>query len=492
MTQILAQLQVEKVETENGYTIFKEAEVLIPKTYNYSLHIVDLNPIEMTILELREVISGLISNFTEFNDRTLLKELDILLNKLMTLKIGHHSIHKRGLINFLGTITKWISGTMDDEDRQIINQHLDLVDTNNGNIALTINKQIQINNNLNDTVYKLKNTILDDRQIIKNFVMNRENQTLTKLIIFDIKLKIQEIDRIINDLQDNIIFSNLNIIHPSLLSYKEIIDYDIDANKLKSLRVGFSKTNTDKLIFLIKIPYKMRKINKKLIIPLANEKDCKVINDKITETFEINNQYYEYNNNKALYQLNELKHCTLRRDCETIKNCNMEIIKINDNSILIQLANNLSLTSSYDERKFILNGNYFITFYNCSINLDNKIFSNNINEIKNNYIIQNLEYKPSNSTLTFKEIILETNKNINEIKLLKYHKILEYSGISIIVIIITVILIMLMTYKYCKRKNIKVKVINRIQENPNSNEGRVTCTEKPCHVNKNAHDAILF
>lgn len=498
-----AQLSVEKIETDNGYTIIKEYEKLIPKTYNYSLHIIDLEPIEMTILELKNSIHEIISNLTEISCRQLLEELDFLLTKLLTLKTGHHSIHKRGLINFLGTISKWISGTMDDEDRQIINEHLETIDSNTGNIVSNINQQIKINNNLNDTIYKLYHAIEDDRRTIQNLITIKDNQTLTKLILLDLRMKIHEIDRLINDLQDNIIFTNLNIIHPSLLNHKEIIEYKIDINKLKNLRVGFTKTDTNKLIFLIKIPYKMTRINKKSIIPLSNEKDCKIINSEIIETLEINNHYYKFDNNKDIYQLSELKHCILNKNCEIVKNCNNEIYHINDNMIIVQLANNITLKSNIDERKFVLKGNYFIKFYNCTINIDNKLFSNSIKEEKNNFVIPNLDYKPINNTFTFKEIILETNKNIDEINLLKNDKVIQYSG-GIIIIIVILIIIILLCYIFYKQKQFKIKqkefrikqtefkFVNRTQESSESNEGRVTPLDIESNTNKNAHKTILY
>lgn len=474
LTPIHAQLQVQKIETNNGYTILRETEILIPQTYNYSLHIVDLEPIESVILELKRVVTDIIIKSTEHNIKTsMIKELNNILDKLMTLKEGHHSIHKRGLVNFLGTISKWITGTMDDEDRQLINQQLESINSNNENIIHNLNEQIKINNNFNESINKLHNSILEDRKIIKEFIEKKQDQTSIKLLIFDIKLKIQEIDRLINDLQDNIIFSNLNVIHPSLLSHEEIIEYEIDVNKLKNLKVGFSKTNTNKLIFLIKIPYKMININKKLIIPLSNINDCKAINNEIVRTFEINNIYYEYDINKAFNQLNNLKHCVISKNCKNIENCKTEIYNVNDNNILIQLANNVILTSNCDERKFVLNGNYFINFYNCSINIDNKTFYNNIKEIEDSYIIPNLEYKSINNTLTFDEIILETNKNIDEIKLLKVHKIVTYSSITVIVIIVIITVSIILIIKFLKRDKVNININKEIQENSKVNEGRV-------------------
>ena len=155
----------------------------------------------------------------------------------------------------------------------------------------------------------------------------------------------------------------------------------------------------------------MTPINKKLIMPLKNIDTCKMINYPITSSLEYKNHYYEYDENKAIHQLNNLRHCTIDKNCEIIRNCNTEFFHIDDSSILVQLAKNIVLSSNCDERKFKLNGNYFITFLNCTINLDNKTYFNNIKEIHNKYIVPNLDYKFENDTLSFNEVVLGTRRN---------------------------------------------------------------------------------
>ncbi len=464
---ITAQLQVEKIESNTGYTIIQDKTSYIPNTYNYSLHIIDTVYLDKSIREL--IITS--SQIPNENDRDILNnELSNLITKMSTLKFGHNTItrKRRGLINAIGTFNKWLTGTMDDEYRNLINQHLDNIENKNLELINDLNDQIRINNNFNTSINILLDTIKNDRLIIQESMKNKINETYLKFITVDIRLKIQTLNRIINDLQDNIILSNLNIIHPSLLSYNEINEYKINADKLKLLRIGFTKTTSNKLIFLIKIPYEMVEINEKIILPLATENNCNILNYPTTRIFEYKNTYFEYSKDKSLNQLNNLKHCIISKSCYNTKNCNTEIINIDDSSILIQLAYNISLTSSFDERKFVLNGNYFIKFYNGSINLNNQTFYNNIKEITNKYTIPNLDYKSENNTLSFKEINIETLKNINEIEIIKYHRIITYSSIGMIIIIILIISIAILII-FCK-----FKFINKIQENFNLKGGEVT------------------
>ena len=126
-TPVQTKLQVEKIESNSGYTILQEKEIQIPESFNYSLHIIDLKEIYNVIRELRINIRLLPTNVSY----SLLRDVESVQDKLRTLQNGHHSIQKRGLFNFLGTINKWVIGTMDDDDRQMINQHLEYIDTNN-------------------------------------------------------------------------------------------------------------------------------------------------------------------------------------------------------------------------------------------------------------------------------------------------------------------------------------------------------------------------
>lgn len=462
------QLQVEKIESNNGYTIIQQDQILIPETFNYSLHVIDLNQIEEIINQLTISVSLLPKNLTY----PLLKSINNLNIKLTTLGNGHHTINKRGLINFLGTISKWITGTMDDEDRQLINNHLNSIDNNNLNIIKNINNQIKINDNFNKSINKLVDVIEEDRKIISDFLKIESDTNKVKITTLDIKLNIQEVDRMISELQDNIILTNLNIIHPSLLTHEEILDYQINSDKIKNLKAGFSKTTTNKLIFLIKIPHKMITINKKLIIPISNINTCNVIDAPITPTLEYHGTFFEYNINKPIYQLQKLNHCIVNKFCKNLERCNTEIYNIDDGSILIQLANDIKLTSDCDERKFTLQGNYFVKFYNCTITLGNNTYYNNIKEITNKYIVPNLDYKPENNKLKFNEINLTSENNTEEIKEIKFNKIIIYSSICTTSVIASII-ILCFIYFYFKNKCFK-----RIQENPQSNEGRVICEHK--------------
>lgn len=88
---------------------------------------------------------------------------------------------KRGLWNSAGTGFNWIFGTMDSEDRQDIESHLNVIDQNNHNLINNLNQQISINENFNKTFMQIKTIIETDRTKILE-KLNKLNSTEIKLI----------------------------------------------------------------------------------------------------------------------------------------------------------------------------------------------------------------------------------------------------------------------------------------------------------------------
>lgn len=130
---------------------------------------------------------------------------------------------------------------MDDEDRQNINNHFEIMDGNAHNLITNMNEQIDINNNYNNSINMLLITIQNDRKNVLNVISTQNNRINLQVNIFDLRLRIQEANRILSELQDNIIFTRVNIVHPSLLTHTEITKYKIDAEKMKGIQVEFTK-----------------------------------------------------------------------------------------------------------------------------------------------------------------------------------------------------------------------------------------------------------
>lgn len=71
-----------------------------------------------------------------------------------------------------------------DDDRQMINKHLEITDNNNHNLITNMNQQIQWNQNFNTYINKLLNTVKMDRETIRNFIKTKTDNILQKITIW--------------------------------------------------------------------------------------------------------------------------------------------------------------------------------------------------------------------------------------------------------------------------------------------------------------------
>lgn len=446
-------LHIERIETNDGFSVIQTETTHIPTTFNYSLHIIELT-------ELTNILHEIQISWKEINSShltTLLKyDIDQIENKLLTLNINTIPRKKRGIINAIGTVNKWIGGTMDDEDRQLINEHLRTIEINNHNIITNVNQQIHINTNFNNSINTLKNAILQDRLNFKEMVDQKINESN---VIYRLHYKVQEFEKILSQLQETIQLSRLHIFHPSLLTADEIKMFKVDSEKLKHIHLGYSRTSQSKLLFIVKIPFTLTYIKHKLIVPLSNLHNCIKIVSPITSTFEYKNTLYEYDETKSIPQLNRLNHCIIHNKCPLTEDCYFDTIHIDDDIVIIQNSNDLILESTCDDRKFTLFGNYFIRFNNCTIFINNESFSNTNTETTHKFIMPINLYTNNTDSPTFKDIVIKNIANTKHIhELTTVTQITSYTAIiSIIIIIIGVT-----TYTYIKCKKPQITIINEI------------------------------
>lgn len=177
MTPTRSLLHLERIESSNGYTIIQDSQFRIPSSFNYSLHIIDLNQIIQILTELHTNINHL----PTYLNAPLITDFIKLEDKLLTLKTNQHSIKKRGVFNIVGTFSKWLTGTMDEEDREIINYHFNITDTNNHHLIKNMNEQIKINFNFQNSLQIIKSIIKLDREKIQEYIKNRTDDSILRI-----------------------------------------------------------------------------------------------------------------------------------------------------------------------------------------------------------------------------------------------------------------------------------------------------------------------
>lgn len=470
-------LIVDKIESQSGYTIIKTNEIELPKDFQIILHII--NPTEiLNLIDNIENNLNLLGNME--NKEIIWDEMELIRNKVHTII---PSRYRRGLVDGGGTLLKWIFGTMDNKDKKEIEKHLSIIDINNHNLITNMNQQIKINENFQKSIVQLKNATDEDRKQIfnkLNTLNSIQYQFFKHNTISEQMNKLNFIKSRVEHIQENIASARLNLLNPNILTKEEIMKYDIDFNKLVHIRLGIAKYLHEKIIFAIKIPKNYVILNKKIILPITNVNNKK-INEKIKYCLEYNETYFEFNPEKAFKELSYVNSCIFLNNCKLVNsNSNNEIIELQDNIIILEKCTNFKMNSSCDERKFVLEGNFFITFHNCNIVINNQLFSNKQEEFIEKFVLPDSKNILFQNSLTFEETILETENNIKEIKELKYHNKITYSTIIVIIIIILIISIIF----YCKQKKVNFKIFKRIQENPQSKRGGVTSSSMS-NINNN-------
>lgn len=470
-------LQVTPIHEEDRYIRVRIRDVEIANNTDIILHMINPN-------EINQIVQQLEQNIKELN----LKNREILETEIRTIKsklktIQNPSRQKRGLINLGGTINKWLFGTMDDNDRQEILEHLQVVDENSHNSIQNLNKQIKINESFNKTLLNLKELIEDDRKKIlqsineTNFHIKNLSETISFL---DQETKLRYIENKINQILDNIVAAKNNFIHPSMLTTEELDLYKVDIHKLKLLKVGVLEYQNKFLVFAIKIPRDYILTELQLIKPVPNKQNFE-IDEKDELIVEINNNTYNYNESSNLKDLKLSNHCMTKKKCTLKYNNVTSIEEIDDETILLKNMYNDSLIQNCDKRKYQLKGNFLINFNNCTLEIKRQKFYNKKITILDKYYypVENIQII-TQKTIDFNKIIIENEKNIEEIKELKFHRNIMYGTNISVTFLVAISILIVISYICWKNKKDKIKIINNMKpEASDSKRGGATYIEFP-------------
>lgn len=465
-----ATLQVNKISEENGFVEIKMREVDIVNETITIVHVIDIG-------EVRNILDTIEKNIEtlDINNRNVLEnEIQLLRSKIKTL-IPKDNRKRRGLFNFGGKVYKWVFGTMDDEDRQEIYDHLSVTDQNSHKSIETLNKQIIVNDSFNKSLGYLKSALEDDRKKILNYfgkIKMDNNEYISRFFFLDQLAKLKNLEHKLDQIQDNIVSAKNNIIHPSIFSPQEIDDFEIDFYKLKMLKVGIMTFSDQAIIVAIQIPKNFIRTELKLITRIPNKNSLE-IDSEDQYIVDINGQNLIFKDNVAIRTLKKSKNCIFFNNCKFIYNNETEIINIDEETLIVKNSNYVKVDQDCDDRQFNLTGNFLIIFNNCNISMLNESFSNKKVLYKEKYFYPNSnKLDVTNIDFKFKNIATEHFENIKEIKELKFHRNVSY-GISLTLVFV-IFALFLILYCLTKKNNVKVNIRQeRVQENSQIREREV-------------------
>lgn len=382
-------ITLQNLENNPGLIPLKLGTAKIQEQSHTLIHYYDLNPIIAEINKLGEQSTDLINKVEtstirdyHFDTSEYLKILNLtkekVENKIKEI-LPHPLRSKRGLINGLGSIFKSISGNLDASDGEHYEKLISELQNNQNKLSSNIIKSnsvsVEIINKFNQTVRQITHNeeLLQSRiNSIASILEQRPDSENSMFLkdTFNQIIKIYEvINSVLQDVENSITFSKLNIVHPSIVQNIDLY------NELIKLEKSF---NSEQL------PIKITLANTLLIRDII-EIDSYIFKNKITYLLKIpimHPQYFEY---FRLYSIPVLSQSQFK-------------MIISNNKYL--LKNELYYTFESDICREILPQYYICKKSNIQINGPNSPCEVQLIDRKNISICQQINVKMAESLTT--------------------------------------------------------------------------------------------
>ncbi|XP_056641536.1 uncharacterized protein LOC130448273 [Diorhabda sublineata] len=159
--------------------------------------------------------------------------------------LNPHIRNRRGLLNGVGKINKWLFGNLDSDDEIKYDNAITLLQQNQKNIIHETNLQISLYKKLIDHYNKSITTLNKNQanfnnglQLFSASVYNKietlESYLTFQGMLYQINLDCQSTITFIDNIENAVVFSKLNSVHTSIISSYEILDIIQHLEKLYS------------------------------------------------------------------------------------------------------------------------------------------------------------------------------------------------------------------------------------------------------------------
>ncbi|XP_037903895.1 uncharacterized protein LOC119647163 [Hermetia illucens] len=394
---------------------------------------------------------------------------------------------KRGLINPVGKIYKLLFRIMDNDDHEEIMEHLMVIDTNNHNLIKLLNNQLQIKNVFQNNLNKIVENINHTNSSFKTLASDINNTTyhINKILV-EIQLN-HSLDLIKDELEkliDNVNSARTGIVSRSILTYDEIDTYNLSIDELKDITTNvLIKSNI--LIFVINIPILTQPILSYYVSQVPN-KYHQTLNIDIKNVVLYNNKYFKFE--KHVKSLKNTLPCKNKNCIIEYKN-NNQVSEI-EKGLLLVIDVNEKLKQNCNEKLYELNGIFVIRFSNCNIEINEKVYTNNVKQFQQILMLEPIKNISNyNIKINMEQLKIENINNLEKIEEIKFvHKQNIIATSTIIIIIIIILTVLFIAYLYFKNnKSIKIN-INESRREDIEKEGGVTYT--PTHITTNFSNDI--
>lgn len=422
------------------------------------IHTIDLNDYETLVTHLEDNL------YSTFNtSHSIIPYLSFTISQIKsTIFRLKPRIKPKRSIEFLGSAWKWLAGSPDHHDFEILQNKMNNVLRNNNNQVI-INK---LNFDQINTLTNVTNAIL---KMVKTNTMDNERK------ISELKYKLDIVKEEISNIELAIHLAKVNIINSFILSNVELetlkLIFDKENIPFSSIDeiLHFAKvkiaTEGNSIIYIVSIPTTGQEIcNNVLLKPIKNGN----VIDKIKYEYILNCKKKIFGLINQCENYNSLTICThdkyldisnstciprllssLPASCTTTNNDHVPEIEEIEEDILF--LNQYMGSITIDNSSVWLNGTYIIHHCNSTIEINNKTYSAiKITETKPlPALVQPSKKSKYEETLSLKMMKTENNNNSNVIDELRLKDDigLSLNFILLIFIILYAIAAMIKRYK---------------------------------------------
>lgn len=449
-----------------------------------------VHPINITILETNVNLINKIARKLDGSlpiSQLVIRKSRELHSNLLQIKPIERKRKKRW--DALGSAWKWLAGNPDADDLRIINKTTnELIQENN--------HQIKVNQMITDRIEDISNTVnqLIAQQNLENKILLEEYEAVKLLLYMD------TLNSILTEIQDTILRTRIALPNNKLLTLKEILHIESLLHE-QGIKTQYPEqaldytnpkiaTQNDLLLYILEIP-ELQKFQSEVIqiFPLI-VKDTIIINIPKFIVKSGNNIFTtshpeDYIQRTAYMQLLE-DNCTYSMIMGTVSHCsatkeyNTFTSLISDSKILINNAKSLDMYSSCGPHNRSLSGNFLIKFSNCSVTIDNQVFTSrevtgNTRELQGAFpnLIINRTIVEHHDIPTLRNLTKENRQQLELINLKQYnHQKWIFSmlgGLSTSTIIITAVII----YACLRKRKVTIKIQQPKPRNRKQNSSKV-------------------
>lgn len=394
-----------------GLVAIRLGTARINKDFNKFLHIINLQDYQENIDKIRITLSHIKDKST---NNTLLNIIQLKFKELENLfKQVYPSRVKRGLIDGLGSVIKFITGNMDHEDAMTINKEIELLKLNENIVINENNKQVKINEMMTERFNNISNHINTQQDAINEILSslkvsgsltNREENFIATIqyayqIIYNIDLLYSHLMQLAQALN----LAKLNIL-PTLILSPDELDHAFDFLKSQNLPIKSTHQvyelltfqayyNNTNIIFNVRIPtfdnitytvnllQPLPKNNKSIVIPypfILSGKNSSYFLQK--ECSQLNKIYICYK--EDLIKIPSDDTCFTQAIQGQNGNCTYETAdnsttkKLTSQHIIVTNAVNQSINTNCGIKQRLITGTALIYFNNCEITINGIIYKN--------------------------------------------------------------------------------------------------------------------